>query len=94
MPTVQIERLGGIAGFGGPGSHLRSHGSVDSSKLTAPDRATVESLFSNPPPASDATPDAFVYRLTRQTPKGPQTIDVQEHHVPEAVRAKIQDELI
>jgi len=90
MDRLDIERVGGQGGFGGP--NLKSRGHVASSKLSAADRSAVEALFAKPP--SDAPmPDEFSYRLTRQTPNGPQTIQVPEHHVPIAVRSTVKDEL-
>lgn len=93
MSRVDVERLGGLAGFGGPGSHLRSRGSVDSSQLSQSDRAAVEALFASPPKAG-GPPDGFVYRLTRSTPKGPQSVEVADQHLPEAVKASVKDELV
>ena len=92
MGHLEIERLGGFAGFGSPGSHLRSRGQVDTTHLAPADRKAVEALF-DAPPGGGQTPDAFRYRLTRETAHGPQTIEVPERHVPVAVRAIVKDEL-
>jgi hypothetical protein len=88
-----IERLGGFAGFGGPGSHLQSRGHLESSQLTAEDRQAVEALFDRPPAAVTPMPDGFRYRLTRQTSSGPQTVEVPELHVPLAVKSSVKDEI-
>jgi hypothetical protein len=90
MTRLDIERVGGMAGFGGP--NLKSTGQIASAKLAPADRAAVEALFANPP-AEAAGPDEFSYRLTRQTPSGPETIQVPERHVPAAVRSTVKDEL-
>lgn len=90
MDRLDIERVGGFGGFGGP--NLRSTGRVDISKLSAADRNAIESLFANVPSGAPS-PDEFSYRLTRQTPSGPQTIQVSERHVPPAVRSLVKDEL-
>ncbi|HEY4079903.1 MAG TPA: protealysin inhibitor emfourin [Burkholderiaceae bacterium] len=94
---LQVERLGGLAGFGGSGGRLRSHGEVAASALSARDQQAVHALFAQPSsssrPAPPSHPDGFRYRLTRQTPQGPQSVEVPEAHVPEAVRAVVKDEL-
>jgi Emfourin len=93
MVLLNVERLGGFAGFGSPGSHLRSQGVVETVDLTPADQHALEVLFDNPP-GGDNPPDAFKYRMTRQTAQGLQTIEVPEQHVPTAVRAVVKDELI
>ena len=93
MPQVSVERLGGFGGFGLPGSHLRSRGQVELAKLSSRDRAAVDALFDNPP-KDRPSPDGFSYRLTRQTAKGTQTIEVAEQHVPEALKNCVKDELV
>jgi hypothetical protein len=91
MDRLQIERMGGFAGFGGP--HLKSRGEMSLNEMTPVDRQLVESLFSEPkaqaPRPGEA--DAFRYRITRQTPSGPQTIEVPEERVPAAVRDSVKD---
>ncbi len=90
MDRLDIERVGGLGGFGGP--NLKSTGQVASSKLSAADRGAVDALFANPP-SEAPKPDEFSYRLTRQTASGPQTIQVPERHVPMAVRSTVKDQL-
>ncbi len=91
--SVAVERLGGFAGFGLPGSRLRSRGHVDAAHLAAADRTALAALFEKTP-ATPPMPDAFRYRLTRQTPAGPQTVEVAEQHVPESVKGCVSDELM
>ena len=94
MERLQIERLGGIAGFGGP--HLKSRGEVGLSDLSPADRQAVESLFADPQkrmPAQPGEADAFRYRITRQTAAGTQTIEVPGHAVPAALRDSVRDVL-
>jgi len=93
MDQITVERLGGFGGFGLPGGHLRSRGQVEQAKLSPADRAAVDALFDNPP-KGPPKPDGFTYRLTRQTAKGPQTVEVAEQHVPDALKASVKDELI
>ncbi len=94
MAKLDIERLGGFAGYGGPGSHLRSRGTLDSSQLSAADRKTLELLFEHPPGKSGALPDGFIYRLTRDTPGGVRTIEVPEQHVPDSIKSVVKDEIV
>jgi hypothetical protein len=90
---LKVERLGGIAGIGLPGSRIRSRGEIDPATLSTSDQGILESLFEGPPAAPTKARDAFRYRLTRQTEKGSQTIEVHGDAVPESVRACVVDEL-
>ena len=90
MDRLKIERVGGLAGFGGP--HLKSRGELALTDLSSADHKTVEALFANPksvaaPPPGQA--DAFRYRITR----GTETIEVPEHAVPAAIRNSVKDTL-
>jgi len=89
---LEIERLGGLAGFGGPNARVRSRGHVQVSTLTHDDQRILETLFSNPRVGSPQ-PDEFRYKLTRRTDKGSQTVEVPESAVPLAVRSAVKDEL-
>lgn len=94
MSLLDVERLGGFAGFGGPGSHLRSRGRVDPAQLSTADRQAVEALFAPGSPQPAPLPDGFHYRISRHTPTGPQVVDAAEAQVPKALRDAVQDELI
>jgi hypothetical protein len=87
---LQIERIGGVAGFGG--THLKSRGSVALSALSAADRQAVEKLFRAGDKA-DRSPggDMFRYKITRETASGSQTIEVPENAVPESLRNSMKD---
>lgn len=90
MDRLKIERVGGIAGFGGP--HLKSRGEVALSDLSDADRKMVESMFADPkkvPSARRGQADAFSYRITR----GAQTIEVPEHAVPSTIKNSVKDVL-
>lgn len=94
MDRLQIERIGGVAGFGGP--HLKSRGELALSDLSPADRQAVEGLFSDPQKAMPTHPgeaDAFRYRITRQTAAGSQTIEVPGNAVPGVVRDSVKDVL-
>ena len=94
MDRLDIERIGGFAGFGGPGSHLRSRGQLDGASLSAADKKAVDTLFSGPPPAASKSADGFRYRITRHTAGGAKTVEVPEEHVPEAIKSSVKDELV
>lgn len=90
MDRLKIERVGGVAGFGGP--HLKSRGELAVSDLSPADQKAVAGLFAGTTKAAPAHPgqaDAFTYRITR----GAQTIDVPEHAVPAALRNSVKDVL-
>lgn len=94
MDELEIERLGGLAGFGAPGGSIRSSGSVNMSDLSEDDRGVVEALFSRGAAAADAKPDEFVYRITRRSAAGVvSTVEVPASEVPAALRQSVRDEL-
>ena len=96
MDELKIERLGGLGGFGLPGSHVRSEGTLATAQLPAAVRAEVDQLFADPDAHRGPSParDAFRYRITRTTPQGSQTIEVPESVVPDELQASVTDELI
>ncbi len=94
VDRLQIERIGGLAGFGGP--HLKSRGELALSDLSSADRRAVDDLFNNlqkaePPHPGEA--DAFRYRITRMAAAGPQTIEVPDNAVPAALKESVKDVL-
>ena len=92
MGMLTIERLGGLAGFGGP--NLKSEGRLALADLSPGDRAKVEQLFAGgSKPAVRNTNDVFNYRITRQTDGRSQTIEVPESLVPESLRSSVKDTL-
>jgi len=97
MATWQIERLGGLANFGGPRSRIRSVGKLESNDLSSSDQEALEALFRKPPrkaPKRQGIPaDGFRYRITRTTPEGSATIEIPESLAPAAVAACVKDEL-
>ena len=93
MDRVNIERVGGLAGFGLPGSRLKSKGELAISELSPADRSALDALFENKARAISPMPDSFRYRITRQTSQGPQTIEVSEDRVPMVLRNCVKDEL-
>lgn len=94
MDRLEIERLGGLAGFGGP--HLKSRGEMALSDLSPADRQTVDELFKQPDKAvlePLGAGDVFRYRITRHTVEGAQTIELPENAVPAALRESVRDVL-
>ena len=95
MSKLQVERIGGLAGFGGARSHLRSQGEIDLETLSAKDQRAVESLFKSSGKAEPSqVRDGFRYRIGRTTPGGVETIEVPEDVVPAAIRECVKDELV
>jgi hypothetical protein len=93
VDRLEIERLGGLAGFGGPGSRIKSKGEVALADLSAADRQAVADLFDKKTSIPPPKPDAFRYRITRQTAEGTQTIEAPEDIVPPALRDSVRDTL-
>jgi hypothetical protein len=87
---LDIERLGGFAGFGG--GHLRSRGTVQGHELKAAEREHVAALFAGKGPIAPTLPDGFRYRLTLAS--SGQSVEVAEGAVPQSLRDRVQDELV
>lgn len=91
---IDIERYGGLAGYGMPGSRIRSRGYFMAQDLSAADQALLRAIFLSPSEAPTWMRDAFRYHLTRQSDCGPQTVVVAESMVPEVMRDALHDELL
>jgi hypothetical protein len=94
VDRLQVERIGGLAGFGGP--HLKGRGELALSDLSPADRHAIEALFNDPHkvvPVHPGEADAFRYRVTRLTVAGSQTIEVPGNAVPAALRDSVRDVL-
>jgi hypothetical protein len=95
---LDVERLGGLAGMGGPGGHIRSAGQLLGHDLQAADRERLAALFAGatPPAEPRGAADGFRYRLTLHRPgaAAPTVIEVPESAVPASVRDCVSDELI
>ncbi|MFM9961394.1 MAG: protealysin inhibitor emfourin [Planctomycetaceae bacterium] len=95
MAQLQVERIGGLAGFGGIGAHLRSLGQVDWSAISAAEQRAVEALFQSRGKArTSKVCDGFRYRITRTTSAGTETIEVPEESVPAVLAQCVKDEII
>ena len=95
MGTVKIEKIGGLAGFGLPGSRIKSSGETATSALSPADQAWVEALFQKPPRSQEVgnERDTHCYRITRTKNGRDQTIEVPEAVVPHALKACVTDKL-
>jgi hypothetical protein len=93
MTTLKIERLGGIGGFGGPGSRVRSEGRLELADLDHDTRRAVDALFAAPAAPPQGHADGFTYRITRGGEGGEQMVEVPEAAVPSALAQAVRDEL-
>jgi hypothetical protein len=95
MAKLHVERIGGLAGFGGHGAHVRSHGEIDTTGLSAAEQHAVDRLFqSKGKSKSSQARDAFRYRISRITPAGVETVEVPQEAVPAALSQCVKDELV
>jgi len=96
MSNLKIERIGGLAGFGSPGSRLRSIGEQAISALSAADQTLVDDMFRNPErhQGSGRERDAFRYRITRNRNGKDETVEVADAAVPQALKAVVSDKLV
>ena len=96
MYRLEIERIGGLAGFGGP--HLKSRGEVALSDLscrqpTDKPSTTCSTIRRKVVQEPRGAGDVFRYRIMRHTAAGAQTIEVPENAVPAALRDSVKDVL-
>jgi len=94
MATLHVERIGGLAGFGGTRSRIRSRGQIDVAALPTAEAKAVEALFQTQGRAEDSqVRDGFRYRISRITPAGTETIEAPESAVPSMLMQCVKDEL-
>jgi hypothetical protein len=96
MGTVKVEKIGGLAGYGLPGSRIKSSGETAISALSRADQAWVEALFQKPSRSQEAgnERDTHCYRITRTENGRDQTVEVPEAQVPHALKACVTDKLL
>lgn len=95
MAILHVEKLGGLAGFGGARARIRSHGQIDTVALSPADQKAVDSLFESSgaaEPREEA--DSFRFRISRTTPTGTETIEAHEAQLPEALASCVKDEFV
>ena len=97
MATLRVERVGGLAGFGGTHSHVRSQGQLDDEALSSDDREAIETLFRSKEKRR-AKPsevrDGFRYKISRATAAGVETVEAPESAVPPILARCVKDELV
>jgi chemotaxis receptor (MCP) glutamine deamidase CheD len=96
MDKLQVEKIGGLTGFGLPGSKLKSRGERAFGDLSSADQAAVEEMFRNSASRKkiDQARDSFRYRITRIMDGQQRTVEVPETVVPAILKACVSDELI
>lgn len=93
MTMLHVERLGGLAGYGGARARIRSCGCLDTADLPAAARETVEALLRSAGTTRAPTvADGFRYRLRGEIDGVERSIEVPEAAVPAAVVACVKDE--
>ena len=95
MAILHIEKLGGLANFGGAHARIRSRGQFDTEALSARELQAVDSLFDSP--SVSQTPvvaDGFRFRISRITAVGTETVEVPESRVPAALASCLKDEFV
>ena len=86
MGDVVIEQLGGFVGGGTPLGHLRIEGRMAWSVLSKADQARLDALFAERKPVNAN----LRYRLTRDGPNGPETVEAPAEAVPEVLIKSIK----
>jgi hypothetical protein len=95
MSLLHVERIGGLAGFGGVGAHVRSHGQLETDALSPEELRTVEALFKSQGKAkASQIRDGFRYQISRATSGGTETIEVPEAAVPTTLAQCVKDEIV
>jgi hypothetical protein len=95
MALLQVERIGGLAGFGGPGAHIRSQGQLETDALSPKEQRIVENLFNSKGKAkASQVRDGFRYRITRTLSGQTETIEAPEGAVPVSLAQCVKDELV
>ena len=95
MSKLTIERIGGLAGFGGENSRLRSRGEIDMNELSKEHKKAIEDLFASKGKAEKTfARDNFRYKISRVTSTGIESIEVDEDKIPDPVKQRVRDEII
>lgn len=95
MAILRVEKLGGLANFGGTRSRLRSRGQFDTSSLPEDERKALDSLFHGKPKSGPrGAADMFRYRITRTTESGEESVEVPESRMHPALASCVKDEIV
>lgn len=95
MAILHIEKLGGLAGYGGAKARIRSRGQIDTTALSPADQKAVNKLFQTGgavEPSKGA--DSFRFRISRTTTDGTETVEAHEGQLPEALASCVKDEFV
>jgi hypothetical protein len=102
---LTIERISGLAGFGLPGSRVKSCGQIASEQLSARDQQLVAAIFAQrgrktqrgrkaQRVGATAVRDGFSYRISRPSGTGLERVEVAEAALPAALISCVKDELV
>jgi hypothetical protein len=95
MALLQVERIGGLAGFGGVGAHVRSLGRLETDTLSPEEQRAVEDLFKSKGKAkASQIRDGFRYRISRTSSGRTETVEAPEGAVPKSLAQCVKDELV
>lgn len=95
MAILHVEKLGGLANFGGAYARIRSRGQLDTEALSARELQAVESLFqSRNESETPAVADGFRFRISRITAAGTETVEAPESRVPAVLASCVKDEFV
>ncbi|MFM7315450.1 MAG: protealysin inhibitor emfourin [bacterium] len=93
MAVYRVEKLGGLAGFGGPLSRVKSVGQMDESALDEPVRQFLRDRFASTSSTETmGRPDEFQYKITLETSGVEKTIILPESQTPLVIRQSVRDE--
>ena len=98
MGILSIERIGGLAGYGGAGSRIKSEGKIAYLALAPVDQRKVDALFGATAKEKAAWEnplmrDGFRYRITRSGAGMSSTIEVPEDKVPISLVGCVKDRI-
>ena len=95
MAILHIERIGGLAGFGGVRARIRSRGQIDTAELSPSEQQAMDLLLQGKFTAEKSrAADTFQFQITYETASGTKTVVVPEAAVPAKVAACVKDEFV
>jgi len=94
MSKLKVEKIGGFGGFGVGNSHLKSRGEIDMDQLSEEDKKAIEDLFISEGKSGGSHGNTFLYRISRISSKGIESIEADEERVPNTVAQCVKDEII
>lgn len=94
MSILQVEKLGGLANFGGMRSRIRSVGRIDTTALSPDDQKAIDELFRSSGTPDSNIADSFRFRVSRLSVNGTENIEVSETCIPAALASCVKDEFV